>query len=107
MNKRIFVSLGVLFLASAPLLAQDGGSRKSINCSGSISADGQSFTCDKDHHVWKVSDPAILRDLEGHQAKLTFHRTSTPGEVFVTSASVIQTQQQIVAHNPGDSASPR
>ncbi|MGC2467589.1 MAG: hypothetical protein WA517_20515 [Candidatus Acidiferrum sp.] len=103
MNKRMLISLGVLLLGAMPLLAQDGQSKKTVNCLGAISADGQSFTCDKDHHVWKVSNPAVLRDMEGHQAKLTYRRTSTPDEIFVTSASVVQ-QQQTVAHNPGDSA---
>ncbi len=107
MNKRMLVSLGVLLLAAMPLLAQDSESKKTINCSGSVSADGESFTCDKDHHVWKVANPAILRDMEGHQVKLTYHRTSAADEIFVTSASSNEPQKQTVAHNPGDSASHR
>ena len=100
MNKRVLLS-SVLLLAAMPLLAQD--SKKTVNCAGTISEDGQSFTCEKDHHVWKVSNPAALRDMEGHHAKLTFRRTSVADEIFVTSASIIQ-QQQTVAHNSGDSA---
>jgi len=100
--KRIFLSLGVFLFAALPLLAQDTPSKKTVNCSGAISEDGQSFTCEKDHHIWKVSNPAILRDMEGHYAKLTFRRTSVADEIFVTSASVAQ--QQTFAHNPGDAA---
>ncbi|MGC1416921.1 MAG: hypothetical protein WA817_16665 [Candidatus Acidiferrum sp.] len=104
MNKRMLISLGLLLVAAIPLLAQDGESKKTITCAGSVSADGQSFTCDKDHHVWKVADPAILRNMEGHQVKLTYHRTSTADEIFVTSASSNEPQKQTVAHNSGDSA---
>lgn len=96
MLKRGCLSLSVLLLAAMPLFAQD--SQKAKDCSGVISADGQSFTCDKDHHVWKVSNPAVLRDMEGHHAKLTFRVTSTD-EVLVLSASSIQ--QKTVS--PGDS----
>jgi len=101
MNKRILLSLGVVLFAAMPLLAQDGASKKTQNCSGTISEDGQSFTCEKDHHVWKVANPAILRDMEGHPAKLTFRRTSAADEIFVTSAVAVQ---QTVAPNPGDAA---
>ena len=104
MNKRMVLSLGVLILGAASLLAQDSQSKKMISCSGAISADGESFTCDKDHHVWKVSNPAALRDMEGHQAKLTYHRTSTHDEIFVTAAAIIQ--QQTVAHNTPGPATP-
>ncbi|MGH9743119.1 MAG: hypothetical protein ACRD51_12315 [Candidatus Acidiferrum sp.] len=100
MNKRVIFSLGVLLLVATPLLAQDGESKKVVSCSGKISQDGQSFTCDKDHHVWKVADPAVLSDMEGRQVKLTYHRTSTSGEIFVTSASVIA--PQTVAHAKPD-----
>jgi hypothetical protein len=103
MKKRNLVFASVLLLSAMPILAQDDGhSKKTTNCSGTISADGQSFTCDKDHHVWKVANPAALRDLEGHQAKLTFRRTSVADEIFVTSAAVVQ--QQTAAPNSGDSA---
>lgn len=103
MKSRILPSLAFILVASVPVFAQDDGhSKKTQNCSGMISQDGLSFTCDKDHHVWKVSNPAALRDMEGHQAKVTFHLTSVAGEVLVISASVVQ--QQTVAHNPGDSA---
>ncbi|HKV24778.1 MAG TPA: hypothetical protein VJN93_09335 [Candidatus Acidoferrum sp.] len=104
MNKRLLISLGVLLLGAMPLLSQDAQSKKMVVCSGAIGSDGQSFTCDKDHHVWKVANPAVLRDMEGQQAKLTYHRTSNADEIFVTSASVIQQQPQTAAHNPGDSA---
>jgi hypothetical protein len=106
MNIRKLVSLAALFLAAMPLLAQDGESKKTVTCAGSVSADGQSFTCEKDHHVWKVADPAILQDMEGHKVKLTYHRTSTADEIFVTSASSSEPQKQSVAHNSGDSTAP-
>ncbi|MGB8472786.1 MAG: hypothetical protein WCE61_01730 [Candidatus Acidiferrum sp.] len=105
MNNRMVLSLGVLVLGAMPLLAQDGPSKKVVDCIGTISADGQSFTCDKDHHVWKVADPAVLSDMEGHHAKLTYHRTSNHDEIFVTSASIVQ--QPTVAHNSADPAPPR
>lgn len=99
MNKRFLFSAAALILLSAPLLAQD---KKAQNCAGTISGDGTSFTCEKDHHLWRVSNPAALNGMEGQYAKLTFKRTGTQDEVLVTSASTIQ--QQTVAHNPGDSA---
>lgn len=103
MTRRILLSLGFVLVLSIPAFAQDDAhSKKNQNCSGTISADGQAFTCEKDHHVWKVANPVALRDMEGRQAKLTFHRTASPDEIFVTSASVVQ--QQTIAHNPGDSA---
>jgi len=99
MNKRMLFSVAVLALLSAPLLAQD---KKTQNCAGTISGDGTSFTCDKDHHVWKVSNPAALSGMEGQYAKLTFKRTAAQDEVLVTAASSVQ--QPTVAHNPGDAA---
>jgi hypothetical protein len=102
MNKRILFSFAALALLSASGLAQD---KKAMNCAGTISDDGQSFTCEKDHHVWKVSNPAALDGMQGQYAKLTFKRTSKADEVLVTSASAVQ--QPTVAHNPGDSASRR
>ena len=103
MKKRILLPGFALLLGAMTLLAQDDGhSRKTTNCSGTIASDGQTFTCNKDHHVWKISNPGSLRDMEGHHAKLTFRRTSVAGEIFVTSAAIVQ--EQTVAHNPGDSA---
>ena len=103
MKSRSLLSLIFILVASVPLFAQnDGHSKKTQNCSGIISPDALSFTCGKDHHVWKVSNPAALRDMEGHQAKLTFRLTSVAGEIFVTSAAIIH--QQTLAHNPGDAA---
>ncbi len=100
MNKRMVFSLGLLLLGALPLLAQDGESKKIVTCAGTISEDGQSFTCAKDHHVWKISDPASVRDMEGHQAKLTYHRTYNKDEIFVTSASVEQAAQAVARTTP-------
>ena len=102
MKKRVLLFVSVLILVATPLLAQE--SKKSINCSGTISDDGQSFVCDKDHKTWKVSNPGVLREMEGHRVKLVYRLTSNSGEIFVTSASMVQDQQQTVAHNPGDAA---
>lgn len=103
MKVRILLSLAVALVVSVPVFAQDDAhQKKAQNCSGTISADGLSFTCEKDHKVWKVANPGVLHDMEGRQAKLTFRQTETAGEIFVTSASA--SQQQTVAHNPGDSA---
>jgi hypothetical protein len=104
MKKRILLYVSVLILVGTPLLAQD--SKKTINCSGTISEDGQSFVCDKDHKTWKVSNPGVLRDMEGHHAKLVYHLTSTSGEIFVSSASIVQ-EQPTVAHNAADPAVPK
>ncbi|MGB2623895.1 MAG: hypothetical protein WA857_08745 [Candidatus Acidiferrum sp.] len=95
MNKRMVFSVGVFLFGVVPLLAQDGESKKIVSCAGTISEDGQSFTCAKDHHVWKISDPASVRDMEGHQAKLTYHRTYNKDEIFVTSASEEQAPQAV------------
>ncbi len=104
MKKRILLSVSGLLFVALPLLGQDDShSKKTLNCSGIISEDGQTFACEKDHHTWKVSNPAVLHDMEGHHAKLVYRLTSIAGEIFVTSASTIQ-DQQTVAHNPGDSA---
>jgi hypothetical protein len=94
MNKRVLLSFAALALLSASGLAQD---KKAMNCAGTISADGDSFTCDKETHVWKVSNPAALSGMQGQHAKLTFKRTSTADEVLVTSAATAQ--QPTVAHN--------
>jgi hypothetical protein len=99
MNKRVLFSFAALMVLLSPALAQD---KKPQNCSGTISDDGQSFTCEKDHHVWKVSNPMVLSGMEGQYAKLTFKHTSEKDEVLVTAASTVQ--QPTVAHNPGDSA---
>lgn len=99
MNKRVLLPVAALILLSAPVRAQE---KKAQNCTGTISDDGQSFTCEKDHHAWKVSNPAVLSGMEGQYAKITFKRTSEKDEVLVTSASV--TQHQTVARQPNDSS---
>jgi hypothetical protein len=104
MKKRLLLFIPILLLVAVPLLAQDDShSKKTTNCSGTISQDGLSFVSDKDHRTWKVANPAVLRDLEGHHAQLVYRLTSNAGEIFVTSAAIIQ-EQPTVAHNPGDSA---
>jgi hypothetical protein len=82
-----------------PLFAQDSHSPKPKDCAGVISDDGQSFICDKDHHLWKVSNPAVLRDMEGHHAKLTFRATSADDAMVISASSI---QEKTVS--PGDSA---
>jgi hypothetical protein len=99
MFKRGLASLPVLLLASIPLFAQDSHSKKPKDCAGTISADGESFTCDKDTHVWKVSNPAALQNMEGHHVQLSFRATSTD-EALVLTASTIQEHTV----KPGDSA---
>jgi len=89
MLKRGCVCLSALLLASLPLFAQDSHSKKPKDCAGVISADGDTFTCDKDSHVWKVSNPAVLQGMEGAHVKLTF-RPNSGDEVLVLSASSIQ-----------------
>jgi hypothetical protein len=106
MKKCILLFVYVLLLAAVPLVAQDDShSKKPLTCIGNISQDGQSFVCDKDHHTWKVSNPGVLRDMEGLRAKLTYRLSSAPGEIFVTSASTAQ--DQTVAHNAGDPPAPK
>src|SRR5277367_2799496 len=99
MLKRSFVFLSALLLASVSVFAQDSHAKKPKDCAGTISADGESFTCDKDTHVWKVSNPAALQNMEGHHVQLTFRATSTD-EALVLTASTIQEHTV----NRGDSA---
>ncbi|HEY2548008.1 MAG TPA: hypothetical protein VGI46_18195 [Candidatus Acidoferrum sp.] len=99
MLKRPCAFLSAALFTAVPLFAQDSPSKKPKDCAGVISADGESFACDKDHHVWKVSNPAVLQGMEGHHAKLTF-RPSSGDEVLVLSASSIQEHTV----SPGDSA---
>jgi hypothetical protein len=104
MKKRILLFISGLLLVAMPLLGQDDGhTKKTTNVSGTISQDGLSFVSDKDHRTWRIANPAVLRDMEGHHAKLAYHLTSNAGEIFVTSASIVQ-EQPTVAHNSGDSA---
>jgi hypothetical protein len=105
MKKRILLSISGLLLVAMPLLGQDDH-KKTVNCAGTISDDGESFVCEKDHKTWKVSNPAVLHDMEGRKAKLSYRLTSTAGEIFVTSASTVQ-EQPTVARNPSDAAVPR
>ncbi|HXE34443.1 MAG TPA: hypothetical protein VN087_11060 [Verrucomicrobiae bacterium] len=107
MKKRILLFIPILLLVTVPLLAQDDShSKKTTNCSGVISQDGLSFVSDKDHRTWKIANPAVLRDMEGHHAKLVYHLTSNAGEIFVTSAAIVQ-EQPTAAHNSGDPAVPK
>jgi hypothetical protein len=106
MKNYILLFVPALLLAAMPLVAQDDGhSKKPLTCTGSISQDGQTFACEKDHRTWKVSNPGALRDMEGQHAKLTYRLSSAAGEIFVTSAATVQ--DQTVAHNAGDSAVPK
>jgi hypothetical protein len=107
MKKRILLFIPILLLVAVPLLAQDDShSKKTTNVSGTISQDGLSFVSDKDHRTWKIANPAVLRDMEGHHAKLVYHLTSNAGEMFVTSAAIVQ-EQPTVAHNSGDPTAPK
>lgn len=104
MKKRILLFIPILLFVAAPLFAQDDShSKKTTSCSGTISEDGLSFVSDKDHRTWKIANPGVLRDMEGHHAKLAYHLTSNAGEIFVTSAAIVQ-EQSPAAHNSGDSA---
>ncbi len=106
MKKRILLFVSVLALFAMPLRAQDDGhSKKTVNCSGTISQDGQSFVCDKDHRSWKISNAWAVKDMEGQHAKLTYHSTSAAGEIFVTSAATAQAPT--VAKNAGDPPAPK
>ena len=106
MKKRILLFVPALLLAAMPLVAQeDGHSKKTLNCAGNISQDGQTFACEKDHRTWKVSNPGALRDMEGQHAKLSYRLSSAAGEIFVTSAATVP--DQTVAHNSGDSTIPK
>jgi|HubBroStandDraft_1064217.scaffolds.fasta_scaffold20449_3 hypothetical protein len=106
MKKGILLSAALLFLVATPLLAQDDGhSKKTVNCAGTISEDGQSFVCEKDHKTWKISNAWAVKDMEGHHAKLTYRPTSTAGEIFVTSAATVQ--DSTLARNTSDPAVPK
>jgi len=93
---RVFVAV-LLLGAMMPVVAQDSHSAKPKDCAGLISDDGQSFTCEKDKKVWKVSNPAVLKDMEGKHAKLNF-RVNSGDEVLVLSASLAQQQPQQAAN---------
>jgi hypothetical protein len=106
MKKCILLYASALLLAAMPLIAQDDShAKKPLTCTGTISQDGQTFACDKDHKTLKVSNPGALRDMEGQHAKLTYRLASTAGEIFVTSAASVQ--DQTVAHNAADPAAPK
>ena len=106
MKKCILPFLSLVFFTALPLLAQDDShSKKNLNCSGTISQDGQSFVCEKDHRTLKISNTWAVKDLEGHYAKLTYHLTSNADEIFVTTAATAP--DPTVAHNSGDSATPK
>jgi hypothetical protein len=106
MKKCILLFFSVLLLATMPLFAQDDGhSKKPLTATGTISQDRETFVCDKDHKTLKVSNPGSLRDMEGQHAKLTYRLSSAPGEIFVTSAATVQ--DQTVAHNAADPATPK
>jgi len=106
MKKCILSFIFLSLLAATPLLAQDDGkSKKNLNCSGTVSQDGQSFACEKDHRTWKISNAWAVKDLEGHHAKLTYHLTANADEIFVTTAATAP--DSTVAHNAGDPATPK
>jgi hypothetical protein len=105
MLKRGCPFLFLLLLATLPSFAQDSHSKKPKDCAGVISADGQSFTCDKDTHVLKVSNPAVLQGMEGQHAKVTY-RPNSGDEVIVLSASAMAQQQQQTAKAAGPAPHP-
>jgi len=106
MKKCILLFASALLLAATPLVAQDDShAKKPLVCTGTISQDGQSFACDKDHKTLKASNPGALRDMEGQHAKLTYRLSSAAGEIFVTSAASVQ--DQTVAHNTADPPAPK
>jgi len=106
MKKRILLSVFGLLLATMPLVAQDDShSKKPLTVTGTISQDRETFVSDKDHKTLKVSNPGSLRDMEGQHAKITYRLAYAAGEIFVTSASTVQ--DQTVAHNATDPATPK
>jgi hypothetical protein len=102
MRKRFPLCFALIFLSSVPLLAQGTQSQKVTTISGIIGAAGTTFLWDQDHHVWRISNPAVLRDKEGRRATLKFRLTSANDEIFVTSVKLIR--EQTVSYNPNDSA---
>lgn len=100
MVKRVVASLfliSIVVLAAMPLFSQD---KKPKDCAGVISADATSFTCDKDHKVWKVSNPGALQGMEGHHAKLTFRPNSADDALVLSASAMSQEQQSAKAADP-------
>jgi hypothetical protein len=101
MKKRTLLFVSIFLLVALPLRAQDDShSKKVVNCTGNISQDGQNFACEKDHHTWKISNAWAVKDMEGQHAKLTYHLTSTAGEIFVTSAATAQQDPAVAKNDP-------
>lgn len=94
MKKWIFASMLVAVLAGLALAqetrSQDTAgapvkSAKPVKLSGRVSSDGRSFQRDRDHRVWTVTNPDVMKDHEGHQVKLQAYSTPDNGEIFVLS----------------------
>ena len=100
--KRVLLPLSVALLICPPLFAQRLTPKKLITISGTIGAEGTTFLSDEDQEVWRVSNPAALRHLEGRHARLKFLITTGNEDVFVTSVKLIE--EQTTAFNHRDSA---
>jgi pentapeptide MXKDX repeat protein len=60
-------------------------SKKAVQVTGKISADGKTFVSDKDGKSWTIANPDAVKGHEGHHVILTAQVDADKNEVNVTS----------------------
>jgi pentapeptide MXKDX repeat protein len=66
-------------------MQSDDASKKAIDIKGKISADGTSFTSDKDGKSWTIVNPDAVKGHEGHHVILNAHVYADKMQVHVMS----------------------
>jgi hypothetical protein len=101
MKKPLLISM-MAFLMCAPVVAQtnqNGGavqdrgsetrkiSGKRTRLSGTVGTDGKTLTADKDRRIWMVSNPEVLRGIDGRHVKVKALLDAALSQIRIVSVS--------------------
>jgi hypothetical protein len=97
--KRIFLAVfSLMVLASLGGWAQTNSKQeksstttasKTMNITGTVSADGKMFTADKTSKSWKIDNPEEVKAHEGHHVSLNVNEDAATDTLHVNSVKML------------------
>jgi hypothetical protein len=99
MKKPALLSV-VAFLTFLPFAAQaqnaESHSKKPASLSGEIGSDGSTLTADRDHRIWRVSNPEVLRGIDARHVRVRAQVDAAHGQIQVLSVSAIADERSVI-----------
>ncbi len=95
MKKILIMVFSVMVLASLGGWAQTGSqksdksSAKTMTITGTVSNDGKMIVADKDNKSWKVDNPEVLKQHEGHHVSVTANEDPATDTLHVNSVKML------------------